>query len=154
MGGDEMKQYKGSIPEITLKFKTGETKKVRISSSRDAFTFLKELYDQDTIELNETCIALFLNRANNTIGWFKVSQGGISATVVDNKLIVATALKCAASAIILSHNHPSGNAQPGEIDKASTNMLKEACSLFDITLLDHIICTSTEYFSFADEGLI
>lgn len=149
-----MKQYKGSIPEITLKFKTGETKKVRISSSRDAFTFLKELYDQDTIELNETCIALFLNRANNTIGWFKVSQGGISATVVDNKLIVATALKCAASAIILSHNHPSGNAQPGETDKTSTNMLKEACSLFDITLLDHIICTSTEYFSFADEGLI
>lgn len=149
-----MKQYKGSIPEITLKFKTGETKKVRISSSRDAFTFLKELYDQDTIELNETCIALFLNRANNTIGWFKVSQGGISATVVDNKLIVATALKCAASAIILSHNHPSGNAQPGETDKASTNMLKEACSLFDITLLDHIICTSTDYFSFADDGLI
>lgn len=149
-----MKKYKGSIPEITLKYKTGEIKKVQIMSSRDAYYFLKELYDQDTIELNETCIALFLNRANNTIGWFKVSQGGINATVVDNKLIVATALKCAASSIILSHNHPSGNSKPGETDKTATNTLKDACSLFDITLLDHIICTSKEYFSFADDGLI
>ena len=123
-------------------------------SSRDAYFFLKELYEQDTIELNETCIALFLNRANNTIGWFKVSQGGINATVVDNKLIIVTALKCAASSIILSHNHPSGNAIPGETDKSATNTLKDACSLFDITLLDHIICTFKEYFSFADDGLL
>jgi DNA repair protein RadC len=77
-----------------------------------------------------------------------VSQVGISATVVYSKHIVVTALNCATSVIILSHNHPSGNTQLGETDKASITLLKEARSLFEITLLDQIICTSTEYISF------
>jgi DNA repair protein RadC len=88
-------------------------------------------------------ICIFLNRQNNTIGWFKVSQGGLSGTVIDIRLILATALNCLASAIILCHNHPSGNLHPSEADISMTKKLQEASKLMDIQVLDHIILTET-----------
>lgn len=103
-----MKTYKSNMPEITLKHKTGNYKKTKISTSLDAFQVLLELYDDDTVDYKETAYALFLNKANNTIGWMKISEGSTSSTIIDQKIIVATALKCNASGIILSHNHPSG----------------------------------------------
>lgn len=149
-----MKTYKESLPEITLKYKSGEQKKIKITTSKDSFDIMRLFFDQDTLELTESVIALFLNRSNNTIGWLKVSQGGISGTVIDVRLILATALKCAASSIILAHNHPSGNRQPSDNDIKITNKLKEAGNIMDIRLLDHLIITETEYYSMADEGLI
>jgi len=149
-----MKTYKTPLPEITLKYKSGDQKKVKISKSQDAYSVFKELFDQDTLELTESFIVLFLNRANNTIGWIKVSQGGISGTIVDIKLIFATALKCAASAMILAHNHPSGNKKASEQDIRMTNRLKESGKIFDIQILDHLIITEKEYLSMSDEGLI
>ena len=149
-----MKEYKSKLPEITLKYKTGEQKKVKISTSHDCYAVMKEFYDQDTIELTETFIALFLNRSNNTIGWFKVSQGGIAGTVVDIKLIMATALKCGASGVILSHNHPSGNLNPSEADKRLTTKCAEAGKILDVVVLDHLIVTNQGYKSFADEGML
>jgi len=82
------------------------------------------------------------------------SIGGIVGTVADIKLIVATALKCIASSIILAHNHPSGNLEPSKVDKDFTKKVSEACKLFDISLLDHLIVTSEGYYSFCDEDLI
>ena len=149
-----MKTYKENLPEITLKYKSGEQKKVKITKSKDSFDVMRLFFDQDTLELTESVIALFLNRSNNTIGWIKISQGGISGTVIDIRLILATALKCAASGIILAHNHPSGNKQPSNNDIQITNKLKEAGNIMDIRLLDHLIITESEYFSMADEGLI
>jgi DNA repair protein RadC len=149
-----MKTYKTPLPEITLKYKSGDQKKVKISKSQDAYLVMKELFDQDTLELTESFIVLFLNRANNTIGWIKVSQGGIAGTVVDIKLIFATALKCAASAMILAHNHPSGNKNPSEADISMTKRLKEGGNIFEIQILDHLIVTEKEYLSMSDEGLI
>jgi len=148
-----MKTYKSNLPEITLKYKTGEQKKVKISSSKDAANVLIEFYNQDTIELTESFIVLFLNRNNNTIGWYKVSQGGLNGTVIDNRLILVTALNCAAHAIIVSHNHPSGNTTPSKADIKITNDLKNACKILDITLLDHIIITeSNGYYSMGDNS--
>ena len=72
-----MKTFKSSLPELKLKYTTGKQKKVKIGSSKDAFSVLKNLYDSDTIEYRETAIVLYLNRANNTIGWMKVSDGGM-----------------------------------------------------------------------------
>ncbi|MPN15856.1 hypothetical protein SDC9_163192 [bioreactor metagenome] len=74
--------------------------------------------------------------------------------MVDIKIVIKNALEKLASSLILVHNHPSGNAKPGENDKVQTRLLKEAAALFDISLLDHLIIAGDEYFSFADDGLI
>jgi len=149
-----MRTYKTNCPEIELKLKRGEVKKMQIKTSRDSYEAFKLFYDQDTIELTESFIALFLNRANNTLGWLKVSQGGMTGTVVDIRIILGTALKIAAQSIILSHNHPSGNLQPSEADISLTKKIKEAATFMDICILDHIIYTESGFYSFADEGLM
>lgn len=147
-----METYKDHLAEITLKYKVGPEKKVKITSSQNAYEALRPLYDPDTISLAECFICLFLNRANTTIGWFKVSQGGIAGTIFDIKLVMATAIKCAASAIIISHNHPSGNLEPSEADKTITSKLKKACQLIDVAIHDHIIMSEESYRSMGDEG--
>lgn len=147
-----MKTYKGLMPEITLKYKKGDVLKVKIVRSRDAYELLMKFYDQDIFELTESVIVLYLNRANNTIGWMKHSTGGMNQTIVDPKLIVGAALKCGASSVLLSHNHPSGMTKPSNQDKAITKKLQGCCNLFDILLIDHIILTEDSYYSFGDEG--
>ena len=79
-----------------------------------------KIYDDDTLDYKETAYALFLDKANKTIGWLKISEGGTSATIVDPKIIFVTALKCNASGIILSHNHPSGQMKASYEDKNIT----------------------------------
>lgn len=103
---------------------------------------------------HEECWVLYLNRANKLISKDRLSIGGVTATVVDVKIIIKAALEKLASSIILVHNHPSGNPHPGENDKVQTKILKDAASLFDITLLDHLIIAGDGYFSFADDGII
>lgn len=147
-----MKEYKTTIPEITLKYKSGDVKKVKVCSSSDGYDLLKEFYDQDTLELTESVIALFFNRANNCIGWMKTSSGGLDQCVMDIRVIMATALKSASSGIIVSHNHPSGNLRPSEADNKITDKLNQGCKIFDIKLMDHIIVTEASYYSYADEG--
>lgn len=97
---------------------------------------------------------LLLNRSNIVLDRIKLSQGGISATIADIKIIVKTALDHLASAVILVHNHPSGNREPGKEDKNITYKLKEALDLFEIILHDHVIIANNRYFSFAGEGLL
>ena len=82
----------------------------------------------------------------------KVSQGGTSATVVDVKLVMRSALQQLASAVILCHNHPSNNLNPSQADDRVTEKIKSAASLFDISVLDHIIVGEDGYFSYLDEG--
>lgn len=137
-----MKEYKSNLPEITLKYKTGVQKNVKLNSSKDSFEVMKTFYDQDTIELTESFIVLFLNRGNRTIGWYKLSQGGISGTVVDVRLIFSVSLKCGSSSIIVSHNHPSGNAFPSTKDVKITKNIVEAGKILDITVFDHLIVTN------------
>jgi DNA repair protein RadC len=102
----------------------------------------------------EECWVMYLNRANRLIAKERLSMGGVSATVVDVKIIVKNALEKLASSLILVHNHPSGNPVPGENDKIQTKLLKDAAALFDISLLDHLIIAGDNYFSFADDGMI
>jgi DNA repair protein RadC len=149
-----MKKYKAILPEITLKYKSGVHKKAKISKSSDAAEIMREFFNQDTLELTESFIVLYLSKQNNTIGWIKISQGGISGTVVDIRLIFATALKCAASSLIIAHNHPSGNLKPSSSDINITKKIKEAGKLFDIELLDHLIFSSDSYLSMSDDAFI
>ena len=97
---------------------------------------------------------LFLNRANKIIERRKISQGGVSGTFIDNKIIFKYAIENLASSIILCHNHPSGNINPSKSDIAITDKAVEIGNLFDISVLDHIIVTEDSYFSFADDGKI
>ncbi len=150
----ETKEFKYTMPELTLKYNKGNIPGVKVTSSRDSQHALRQMFDADTISYQESFIAIFLNRANNTIGWFKVSQGGIAGTVVDIRILYATALKCGACGIIIAHNHPSGQLKPSSEDLSLTKKIKEAGNVLDIKLLDHLILTDESYYSFADEGLI
>lgn len=143
------------LAEIKVSYKCKLKDVVRITNSKEAFNVLYHLFDNNTIELKEEFFLLLLNRANYVLGWFKLSSGGTSSTVVDVKIIFILALRTNASSIILSHNHPSKNLKPSETDISLTNKIKEAGKLLDISVLDHLIITADgRYFTFADEGLL
>jgi DNA repair protein RadC len=143
------------LAEIFVSYKTKSSNKTKILNSRDAFNALYPLFDINTIELKEEFFLLLLNRANNILGWFKLSSGGTSGTVVDIRIVFVLALQTNTSNLILCHNHPSQNIQPSEADIILTKRMKEAGSLLDIKVLDHlIIASSGAYFTFADEGLL
>lgn len=148
-----MKQFKSALPEIHLKYSSGVQRKVKITSSRSAYDIFKILYESDIIEYIECSYALFLNRASNTIGWMQLSRGGMCSTIIDPKILFAVALKCGASGIIVSHNHPSGNLKPSEDDRRLTRKLREAGKLLDIEVLDHLIVSVDSFYSFVDEGM-
>ena len=88
------------------------------------------------------------------VGSYKVSQGGITGTVADPRLIIKKALDILATGIVICHNHPSGTLKPSTADEQITKKIKEGCSYFDIRLLDHIILTETGFYSFMDEGIL
>lgn len=121
----------------------------KISCSQDVYNIMTpNLLDLD----HEQFWVVLLNRANVVIKKVSISQGGVSGTIADPKLIFKTAIENLASAIILIHNHPSGNLKPSEADVALTRKIKSAGSLLEVPVLDHIIFTNNGYYSFADEG--
>jgi DNA repair protein RadC len=126
----------------------------KISSSAEAFQVLKAFYPKETVYVQETFIVLYLNRANRVLGGYKMSQGGLTGTVVDIRLLLSVALKTLSTGLILSHNHPSGNLMPSHADQELTSRIKQACNVMELKLLDHLILTEELYYSFADEGLI
>jgi len=99
-------------------------------------------------------LALYLNNSNKIVAKVQISKGGLTATLVDVRLVYKRALELAAVGIIVCHNHPSGKLQPSAADKQLTSKIKAAGITLDIKLLDHLIITEKAYFSFADEGLL
>lgn len=127
----------------------GPINRERIFSSRSVI----DLFQPALADLpHEEFWVLLLNKSNKIIDRIKVSQGGVGGTVVDPKLVLKHAVERLASAVIVVHNHPSGNPQPSDKDIALTEKLRNAAQLFDITLLDHVIVTDGECYSFADNG--
>jgi len=122
-----------------------------ISTSKDAEEIFRSIWS-DSMEFREEFYILLLNRANKVKGWYRISQGGVSGTVVDPKIIFSVALKCHACGIMLAHNHPSGNTCPSSQDKDLTKKIVAGGKLLEIPVLDHIILTFENYLSFADEG--
>ncbi|MFM1857301.1 MAG: hypothetical protein RLZ05_361 [Bacteroidota bacterium] len=125
--------------------------KKQVTSSADIAQFL-QVRLQDL--RHEVFAVLFLNRANRINHFEIVSEGGITGTVADPRIILKKALEQNAVSIIVCHNHPSGNLRPSRADELLTQKLKEAALLLDITMLDHIIVSDQGYYSFADEGYI
>ena len=128
-----------------------KTQRSRITSSTDAYHHLYPLLsDLD----HEQFYVLLLDRANNVLDTLRISQGGVSGTVADAKLIFRSAIERLASGMILAHNHPSGNLQPSQSDIQLTKNLKTSGKLLEISVLDHLIIGDDSFFSFADEGLL
>ena len=120
-----------------------------ISSSDDVVAVMRPLLKELK---HEECWAIYLTNSNRIIERTRISQGGVQATVVDHRLIVKRALELLSTRIIIVHNHPSGSATPSGADLDITAKIKEATALFDIQLLDHIIISSTESYSFKNNG--
>lgn len=125
--------------------------KTVIGSSADVARYLQSLLRDHR---HEVFAVLFLNRANKVNHFQVVSEGGITGTVADPRIILKRALEEDAVSIILCHNHPSGALKPSRADEELTLKIKEAARYFDIKVLDHLIVSEEGYFSFADEGLI
>ena len=145
------KTYKSTISEYSLKYTKTDIQKTKISSSESASKVIRKFYFDD-INIYESFFILLLNRANNTTGFAKISQGGTFGTYVDIKIIAKYAVDSLSSSVIICHNHPSGNKQPSDADLNITRKIKDALLLLDVRLIDHIIITDNDFFSFADNG--
>ncbi len=129
----------------------GFLEKTHIKSSSDIALYLQSLLRDRS---QEVFAVIFLNQANKINHFDIISEGGITGTVADPRIILKLALQYEAVSLVLSHNHPSGNLRPSRADEALTHKIKEAAKYFDIKILDHIIVSNEGYFSFADEGIL
>lgn len=138
------------IFEICKRYQSAEVRQRRqIKTSKDVYDLVQvQLADLD----HEQFFVLYLNYANEIIELVQLSIGGRHSTIADAKRIFQMGLRCAATGIILCHNHPSGQRKPSEQDLTLTKDIKDFASLIDMKLLDHVIFTDNGYFSFADEG--
>ncbi|MEJ7827389.1 MAG: DNA repair protein RadC [Segetibacter sp.] len=125
--------------------------KANIKSSNDIAEYLKATLKDYAYEI---FAVVFLNHANKIKHFEIISKGGITGTVADPRIILKKALDHNATAIVLCHNHPSGNLKPSKADEELTQKIKEAAKYFDIRIIDHIIVSEEGYYSFADEGML
>lgn len=147
-----------NIPEIQFSLsyinQVKQSELRQITTSKDCEDVLRIVFNSSTFLWREEMLLLCLNRANKVIGYYRVSVGGVSGTVCDPKVIFTIALNSGASAIVLAHNHPSGNLQPSEADKVLTKKIKDLGVLLEVVLIEHMILTHESYYSFADNGTL
>ena len=138
--------------EISVSYTTSNQEKVRIASNKEAYELIIKNWNFDIIEFQEECKVILMNKGNFVLGIYEVSKGGIDSSVVDIRIILGVALKCNATQLILVHNHPSGNLNPSSSDEKITESLQKACKLLNLSLLDHMIISKNDYYSFNKEN--
>ena len=150
-----MRKVKTEVEEIKISYLPTNINNPKVRTSKEAYSVLIEAFDKGTIGLQESFVVMYLNNQNQAKGIYRHSTGGITSTIMDIRLIMSVALKSTSIGMILCHNHPSGNLEPSKADKTITSKIGEACKLFDIKLLDHLIVSPHgTYFSFQDENLL
>lgn len=149
-----MNNINQQVSEIMVSYKPIRNSNSQINSSYDAVNIVRKVWNDDTIEMQEEVKVILLNHSNSVLGVYNLSKGGMTASLVDIRLILSVTLKCLATGVILVHNHPSGNLKPSTSDLTIVQKLKDSCKLLDISLLDSIIITKDSYMSFNDDGLI
>ena len=145
-----------NVSEIKVSFKPRIKARERttVRSAKEAHrTFLAQ-WDKGLISYQEQFKVMLLNNANQVLGIVDLAKGAMDSVPVDLKILFAIALKTSTRKIILAHNHPSGHLYPSQADKLLTRKTKEAGSLLDIEVCDHVIITSDGYYSFADNGMM
>ena len=143
-----------TVGEVELTYKSTSKSRNKIYSSEDAYKYLLPTYKEGTICYKEYFKVLFLNQSNQVLGYTLISEGGITETCADVRVILQAALLTNSVAIILAHNHPSGSMKPSRQDMEITKQVKDAAQFMRIKVLDHLILTDEGYYSFSDEGLL
>jgi len=139
--------------QISYREKLGTLTSLSLTNSKEVAQLLFDNWNSDTIGLHETFMVVLLNRSNKVKGIYPLSQGGITGTIVDMRILFAIVLKTLSVGIILAHNHPSGQLKASEADRQLTQKIQQGARLFDVTVLDHIIMAPDGlYYSFADHG--
>ena len=141
------------VGEAYLAYKEKKIVNINIKKSTDVYNFINDIWHKD-ISIIERFLLLNLDRKNSIISYHWISQGGLSGTIIDTKIIFKSAIESLASAIIVAHNHPSGNTKPSDADIKVTSKLKQTGEIMNISLLDHLIITNISYCSMADNGYI
>jgi DNA repair protein RadC len=144
------------VAEISVTYRPAIANKPVVVTALDAYILFKDFFDEDTINLQEKFMVMYLNKANRVLGIYPMSIGGITGTIADIRLILAIALTTAATGMILGHNHPSGNMKASKADIDLTARIKEGAKMLDILLLDHLIISPVdrEFYSFAEQGVM
>ena len=144
------------VAEVNLSYKNSVpyNKRTKVKNAKDAYRVMLKIHDDDTLDYTETFKVLYLNQNNHVLGCRTISEGGLASTCCDVRTILQGALLANAVGIILAHNHPSGNVTPSLSDIKTTNQITKAAKLLDIQVLDHIIYTRENCYSFADDGQI
>ena len=141
--------------KLTYKTKVKSSERPVIHNSEDIYRLLVDhVYNEGTIQYKEYLKLILLNNSSKVLGVSNISEGGITETSADIRIIMQAAILGNATRIILAHNHPSGSLKPSTVDNLLTQRVKNAAKLFNITLLDHIIVTDSGYYSYLDEGRI
>ena len=143
-----------TVGEVELTYKSTSRSRSKIYSSEDAYKILLPTYKEGTICYKEYFKVLLLSQSNQVLGYTLISEGGITETCADVRVILQAALLTNSVALILAHNHPSGSLKPSRQDMEITKQVKEAAKLMRISVIDHLILTDAGYYSFADEGLL
>ena len=128
--------------------------RTKVRDAKDAYKVMLKTHDDGTLDYIETFKVLYLNQNNHVLGCRTISEGGLASTCCDVRTILQGALLTNAVGIILAHNHPSGNVKPSTEDINTTAKITKAAKLLDISVLDHIIYTRENCYSFADDGEI
>ena len=136
-----------TLNEIQVSYQTDNNEKQTIVNSNTAFKIFLDFWNMSTIEFLEEFNVMYLNHANKVLGLYNLSKGGINQCTVDIRHIYSIALKVNASAIIVAHNHPSGNLKSSAEDRKITAQIASAGEILNIKLLDHLIITKDDYFS-------
>lgn len=155
MNEEKKNNAKIEIPEVTLHYNWEVAKGFKqVNTAEDLAASLRTFFNSGEIQMNESLFVIYLNNNFYPIGYYRHSVGGIDATSVDRRIILATALKGLATAMVICHNHPSGNLIPSPADLEATKQLKAAAKVLGIRLLDHIIVTRDGFYSFEVKGLM
>ena len=133
--------------EISVRYEKRFISEEPIMTDGNAYRLFLHLWDKERINFQEQLVALFLNRRGKAIGYRIISIGKVESTTVDIRLIASLALHTLASSVIVAHNHPSGFLEPSDADIAVTKRIRDALSLIDVKLLDHLIISESAYSS-------
>jgi len=144
--------FKIAQVELIYRNKVKAADRPKVTNSKDAYKLFLSTWDENKIELVESFQIMLLDRRNTCLGISEISTGGVNSCIADPKIIFATALKSRACNLILAHNHPSGDIVPSNADMMVSRKIKQGAGLLDIQVLDHLIVTPDQYYSFADEG--
>lgn len=145
------KEVAEAAVELYIRLKAKKEVTPQIASSKDVYRQMVGLMTNLSVE---ECWCVFLNQGSRVIKKQRISKGGLTSTMVDVRVVMKEALLCGAAALALVHNHPSGSTRPSREDDNLTRQVCQSCELMNIRMVDHVIVTDSDFYSYADEGRI